>query len=46
MVFDIIEHLQIRPELKMCKQMNYAEFKSEKFEDYKRQIREMVAERQ
>ena len=32
--------------INLCKQMNYAEFKSEKFEDYKRQIREMVAERQ
>ncbi len=32
--------------INLCKQMNYAEFKSEKFENYKRQIREMVAERQ
>ena len=32
--------------IKLCKQMNYAEFKSEKFEDDRRQIREMVAERQ
>ncbi len=28
--------------INLCKQMNYAEFKSEKFEDYKRQVREMV----
>ncbi len=31
--------------INLCKQMNYAEFKSGKFEDYKRQIRQMVAER-
>ena len=30
----------------LCKQMNYAEFKSAKFEDYKRQIRAMVEEKQ
>ncbi len=32
--------------INLCKQMNYAEFKSEKFEDYKRQIRAMVEEKQ
>ena len=32
--------------INLCKQMNYAEFKSEKFEDYKRQIRVMVEEKQ
>lgn len=32
--------------INLCKQMNYAEFKSEKFEDYKRQIHAMVEERQ
>lgn len=31
--------------INLCKQMNYSEFKSEKFEDYKRQIREMIASR-
>ena len=32
--------------INLCKQMNYAEFKSAKFEDYKRQIRAMVEEKQ
>ena len=32
--------------INLCKQMNYAEFKSGKFEDYKRQIRAMVEEKQ
>ena len=31
--------------INLCKQMNYAAYKSEKFEDYKRQIKEMVKER-
>ena len=32
--------------INLCKQMNYAEFKCAKFEDYKRQIRAMVEEKQ
>lgn len=31
--------------INLCKQMNYSEFKSEKFEDYKRQIRALMEER-
>ncbi len=31
--------------INLCKQMNYAEYRSAAFTDYKRQIREMVAER-
>ena len=32
--------------INLCKQMNYSAYKSEAFEDYKRQIRAMVAEKQ
>lgn len=32
--------------INLCKQMNYAEYKSEKFEDYKQQIRRMLEEKQ
>ena len=32
--------------INLCKQMNYAEFKSAKFEGYKRQVRAMVEEKQ
>ena len=32
--------------INLCKQMNYAEYRSEAFEDYKRQIRAMVEEKQ
>ena len=31
--------------INLCKQMNYAEFKTEKFEDYKRQVQALVAEK-
>ncbi len=31
--------------INLCKQMNYSEFKSEKFEDYKQQVRALMEER-
>lgn len=31
--------------INLCKQMNYSEYKSEKFEDYKRQIQALVGEK-
>ena len=30
--------------INLCKQMNYSEFKSEKFEDYKKQVRDLMEE--
>ena len=31
--------------INLCKQMNYAKYKSEQYEDFKKQLQELVAER-
>ena len=35
----------VKKMINLCKQMNYAKYKSEQYEDFKKQLQELVAER-
>ena len=38
---DVVDYF--KKMINICKQMNYSEYKSEQYEDYKRQVRQMLA---
>ena len=45
-VFNVQIDLVNESDINLCKQMNYCEFKSKEFEDYRKKLDELLAEKQ